>query len=77
MGNITKRDLEILSFIKNYMLKNGTTPTIRDIGDGVGLYSTSSVYKHFQRLVSYGYIYPVSDKTFRYSVKGMRYIEDV
>ena len=76
MGTLTKRDREILDFIKDYMVDWGTTPTIREIGLGVGLYSTASVYTHFQKLVRLGYIIPVSEKTFRYSVKGMRYVKD-
>lgn len=76
MGTLTKRDREILNFIKDYMMDWGTTPTIREIGIGVGLYSTASVYNHFQKLVRLGYINPVSDKSFRYSVKGMKYVEE-
>ena len=69
---MTKRDQDILAFIKNYMKENGTTPTIREIGDGVGLYGTSSVHVHFQRLVGLGYI---EQNNHRYTVKGMKYVE--
>lgn len=72
---MTKRDKEILEFVKDYMKKTGTTPTIREIGEGVGLYSTSSVYSHFQSLVASGDIIPVTGNSYRYSVKGMRYID--
>ena len=71
---MTKRDKEILEFIKGFMLENGTTPTIREIGDGVGLYSTSSVYSHMQKLIKLGEIIPLKSRSFRYRVKGMRYI---
>ena len=73
---MTKRDKEILEYIKRFMLNKGTTPTIREIGEGVGLYSTSSVYNHIQKLIGMGEIIPVKDKSFRYTVKGMRYVED-
>lgn len=69
---LTKRDQEILDFIKKYMLEHGTTPTIREIGDGVGLYGTSTVHVHFQRLIDLGYI---TQYNRRYTVKGMKYIE--
>lgn len=71
---MTKRDKDILVFIKNYMVEYGITPTIREIGQGVGLYSTSSVHKHLQKLAKEGEITPV--KSYRYTVKGMRYVED-
>ena len=76
MGDLTKRDREILNFIKDYMMDWGTTPTIREIGIGVGLYSTSSVYNHLKRLEAHGYINYVCEKSFRYSVKGMKYVEE-
>lgn len=77
MGKLTKRDKEILDFIKNYMLVNGTTPTIREIGEAVELYSTNSVYAHFQKLISLGYITQIADKrTTRYRVRGMKYTCD-
>ena len=77
MSKITKRDRDVLEFIKSYMGERGYTPTIREIGEGVGLFSTASVYMHFRNLCEAGYITQVSDgKGCRYIVKGMRYIED-
>lgn len=73
---MTKRDKEILDFIKDYMVKNGTVPSIREIGEGVCLYSTTSVYKHMQNLVRLGEIIPVKTKSYRYIVKGMRYVRE-
>lgn len=76
MDKLTKRDKEILECIKRYMKEHGTTPTIREIGECVGLYSTSSVHIHFQKLVATGDIIPVTGKSYRYAVKGMRYVEN-
>ena len=77
MGNLTQKDKEVLEYIKKYMLENGTTPTIREIGIAVHLYSTSTVHKHFQRLVDKGYIEQLSDgKSYKYRVKGMRYVAE-
>ena len=73
---MTKRDKEILDFIKDYMVKNGTVPSIREIGEGVCLYSTTSIYKHMQNLVRLGEIIPVKTKSYRYIVKGMRYVRE-
>lgn len=74
VGRLTKRDKEILDCIKSYMKEHGTTPTIREICDLTGLYSTNSVYVHFQNLVDMGYIFK-NGNGHGYSVKGMKYIE--
>lgn len=72
---ITKRDKEVLEFIKNYMMKNGMTPTIREIGDGIGLSGTSTVHRHFRNLVDAGLITQIpNEKSYRYAVKGMKYV---
>ena len=73
---LTKRDKETLDYIKVYMKENGVTPTIREIGQGLGLYSTSSVHNHILKLINLGYMERINDGTFRYKVKGMRYVED-
>ena len=73
MTVLKAKDKEVLEYIKAFMIENGYTPTIRDICVGVGLSSTSSVQNHFDKLVACGYI-ERHDK--RYSVKGMRYVND-
>lgn len=73
---MTRRDKEILDYIKSYMVENGTVPTMREIGEGVCLYSTTSVYKHMQNLIRLGEIIPVKEKSYRYIVKGMKYVRD-
>ena len=47
---------EIFDFLVEYITKNGYAPTVREIGDGVGLKSTSSVYNHLQILELLGKI---------------------
>lgn len=56
------------------MLENGTVPTLREIGKGVNLYSTRSVYEHMQKLIKLGEIIPSKENGNRYSVKGMKYV---
>ena len=73
---MTRRDKEILDYIKSYMVENGTVPTMREIGEGVCLYSTTSVYKHMQNLIRLGEIIPVKEKSYRYIVKGMKYVRE-
>ena len=63
-------------FIKEFMLENGYTPTIREMRDHLGFKSTGSTYVYFKELVKSGVIEPNEDGH-RYRVKGMRYVYDV
>lgn len=55
-GKITKKQEEILEFIKQQILKKGYPPSVRDICDAVHLRSTSSVHAHLETLERNGYI---------------------
>ena len=72
MEKLTKTDEKVLCFIKDFMLKNGFTPTIREICNGMGYQSPSTVHDHFKKLIKLGYIEQNND---RYRVKGMRYVQ--
>lgn len=50
-----RRQLEVLEFIARE-LAGGTSPTIREIGEGVGLASTSAVDRHLASLERCGLI---------------------
>ena len=73
---ISNRDQEIFEFIKSFVLSNGVTPSIREISSGVGLSSISSVHTHMKKLITAGLIIPYGDNTIRYSVKGLKIIEE-
>lgn len=68
------RENQMLEFIKGYMLKNGITPTMREIADGLHFKSTSSAHRYFSRLALKGYI-EQRDKSNSYKVKGIKYVE--
>lgn len=55
-GKITKKQEEILTYIKDEILQKGYPPTVRDICDAVNLKSTSSVHAHLETLEKNGYI---------------------
>ena len=55
-GKITKKQEEILEFIKQQILKKGYPPSVRDICDAVQLRSTSSVHAHLETIERNGYI---------------------
>lgn len=55
-GRITKKQTEILDYIKSHILNKGYPPSVRDIGLAVNLKSTSSVHSHLETLEKNGYI---------------------
>ncbi len=55
-GRITKKQEEILTYIKEEILKRGYPPAVREICDAVHLKSTSSVHSHLETLEKNGYI---------------------
>ena len=52
----TEKQLEILKFIKDYTLKKGFPPSVREICEAVDLRSTSSVHAHLKSLERLGLI---------------------
>lgn len=55
-GSITKKQEEILTYIKNEILERGFPPSVREICQAVGLKSTSSVHSHLESLEKNGHI---------------------
>lgn len=55
-GRITKKQEEILEYIKNEILERGFPPAVREICQAVNLKSTSSVHSHLESLEKNGYI---------------------
>lgn len=55
-GKISKKQLEILEYIKSEILRIGYPPAVREICEAVGLRSTSSVHSHLETLEKNGYI---------------------
>lgn len=55
-GRITKKQSEILEYIKSQILNKGYPPSVRDICTAVNLKSTSSVHAHLETLEKNGYI---------------------
>ncbi|MGC8777178.1 MAG: hypothetical protein ACP5Q4_00670 [Candidatus Caldatribacteriaceae bacterium] len=53
---VSSKGEEILLFIERYSRKNGYPPTVREIGEAVGLASSCSVHYHLRRLEEKGFI---------------------
>ena len=55
-GKISKKQLEILEYIKSQILERGFPPAVREICEAVNLKCTSSVHSHLETLEKNGYI---------------------
>jgi repressor LexA len=51
---LTKRQQEILQVVQQHVARHGYPPTVREIGDAVGLTSSSTVHAHLQALEARG-----------------------
>ena len=75
-GERTRQD--ILKYIKRYIQQHGYPPSRREIGDGVGLNSTSSVQRQIDRMLADGMLETDADgnspRAFR--VPGMKFVEE-
>ena len=56
MKELTKRQNEILTYIKKYMVSHGYPPTIREIGADLGVSSPATIHAHLANLESKGFI---------------------
>ncbi|WLP61342.1 transcriptional repressor LexA [Bacillus pumilus] len=56
MTKLSKRQLDILTFIKEEVKSKGYPPSVREIGEAVGLASSSTVHGHLARLETKGLI---------------------
>ncbi len=53
---LSDRQRKILEFLRTYMLMRGAPPSVREIGEAVGLSSSSSVHNHLRNLQEMGFI---------------------
>ena len=56
-GKSSKKQEEILEYIKSQILERGFPPAVREICEAVNLKSTSSVHSHLETLEKNGYIH--------------------
>ncbi len=59
---ITKRQKDVLDYIKKYIAEHGYPPAIREICKGVNLSSPATVFVHMKNLEQLGYIRTTSNK---------------
>ncbi len=59
---LTRRQADVLKFIKKYSAEHGFPPTIREICAGVHLSSTATVFVHIKNLEKNGYLRSSNNK---------------
>jgi repressor LexA len=53
---ISTRQREILTFIREFTKSKGYPPTVREIGEGVGITAPSTVHAHLAALQAAGHL---------------------
>ncbi len=56
MSDLSKRQMQVLEFIRSTVRDRGYPPSVREIGEAVGLSSPSTVHSHLSALVKAGAI---------------------
>ena len=59
---LTKRQDDVLKYIKKYIAKHGFPPATREIGAALGLTSPATVHTHIKKLVQKGYLRTTKSK---------------
>lgn len=72
-GNMSKE--RIYNFILDYISKNGFAPSVKEIADGTGFSSTSSVYPHLLDLEDEGKIQMKRKSTRAIKVIGFQFVK--
>ena len=62
MEKITKRQEDVLNYIKKYVVEHGFPPSTREIGAALGLSSPATVHTHLKKLEDAGCIRKTNSK---------------
>jgi repressor LexA len=62
LDDLDYRATQIVAFIARHIETHGFAPSVREIGDGVGLSSTSSVQYQLNRLIRLGILQRVAGR---------------
>lgn len=65
-----KRQKQIMDFIRQYIQKFGTSPTLQEIADSLGVSSLATVHEHLQTLTKKGMI-----RRFEGAVRGIELLD--
>lgn len=53
---LTRRQSEVLNIIRDFIQRNGYSPSLEEIGGALGLSSVATVHKHVSHLVEKGFV---------------------
>ncbi len=56
MASLTRRQKEVLDFIRNFITDRGYSPSLEEIGEGLSMSSVATVHKHLTHLMQKGYV---------------------
>ncbi len=62
MEKLTKRQEDVLSFVKSYIVSHGYPPTVREIGKALDISSPATIHAHLTNLEHKGFIRKDSSK---------------
>ena len=63
MDRLTPKQQALCDFLRQFTQERGYPPTVREIGEHLGLRSTSSVHFHLKKLLDAGIVYMEPGKT--------------
>jgi len=66
-----KRQRELIEFLKQFITKNGFSPTLQEIADAMNLSSLATVHEHIQALIKKGVI-----KKYEGAVRGIELLDE-
>ncbi len=66
-----KRQRELLEFLKQFIHKNGFSPTLQEIADAMNVSSLATIHEHLQSLVKKGII-----KRYEGAVRGIEILDE-
>ena len=55
---MTKREQDVYDYILEYRKEKRFSPSMREIAEGIGLHSASTVHVHIHRLINKGWLLP-------------------
>ncbi len=65
---LTIKQKDVLDCIQGFLRSHGRQPTLAEIGERLGMSSSSTVHKHVQKLIAKGYLQTTNDKS-AYTIK--------
>ena len=72
MKNLTKRQAEVLAFIRQFIATEGYSPSYEEIGRGVGLSALSTIHKYIRILGRKGHLEYEYNRSRSLMVRGQK-----